>query len=70
MNRLPTRGQTRNRRVTIGASDASLTPNAGLAAVSELVEHLNVTAALDAGIGPLKQRDRGITGAELLVSLA
>jgi hypothetical protein len=56
--------------VTIGASDASLTPNAGLAAVSELVEHLNVTAALDAGIGPLKQRDRGITGAELLVSLA
>jgi hypothetical protein len=56
--------------VTIGASDASLTPNAGLAAVSELVEHLNVTAALDAGIGLLKQRDRGITGAELLVSLA
>jgi hypothetical protein len=51
-------------------SDASLTPNAGLAAVSELVEHLNVTAALDAGIGPLKQRDRGITGGELLVSLA
>ena len=38
--------------------------------MSELVEHLNVTATLDAGIGPLKQRARGITGPELLVSLA
>jgi hypothetical protein len=38
--------------------------------MSELVEHLNVTATLDAGIGPLKQRDRGISGGELLVSLA
>jgi hypothetical protein len=54
----------------ISAADPSLTPNAGLAAVSELVEHLNVTATLDAGIGPLKQRNRGVTGAELLVSLA
>ncbi|HEX5116168.1 MAG TPA: IS1380 family transposase [Pseudonocardiaceae bacterium] len=54
----------------IGAPDPSLTPNAGLTAVSELVEHLNMTATLDTEIGPLKQRDRGITGAELLVSLA
>jgi Transposase DDE domain group 1 len=70
VNRLPTRAQTSNRRVRIGASDASLTPNAGLAVVGELAEYLNVTATLDAGIGPLKQRDRGITGGELLVSLA
>jgi molybdopterin-guanine dinucleotide biosynthesis protein A len=56
--------------VIIGAGDASLTPNAGLAAVSELVEHLKVAAMLDAGIGPLKQRDRGIHDGELLVSLA
>jgi hypothetical protein len=56
--------------VRIGTSDPSLTPNAGLAAVTELVEHLNVTATLDAGIGQLKQRNRGITGAELVVSLA
>ncbi len=73
MSRL--RGRRHQRRtarqsVRIGTSDPSLTPNAGLAAVSELVEHLNITAALDAGIGSLKQRDRGITGAELLVSLA
>lgn len=58
MNRLPTRAQGWNRRATIGVSDPSLTPNAGLAAVSELVEHLNMTATLDARIGPLKQRDR------------
>jgi hypothetical protein len=70
VNRLPTRAQPWNRRVAIGASEASLTPNAGLAAVSELLEHLDVTAALNAGIGPLKQRDRGINGGELLVSLA
>ncbi|MGH3874687.1 MAG: hypothetical protein ACRDSR_24830 [Pseudonocardiaceae bacterium] len=44
--------------MTIGVSDPSLTPNAVLAAVSELVEHLNMTATLDARIGPLKQRDR------------
>jgi hypothetical protein len=56
--------------VRIGTPDPSLTPNAGLAAVTELVEHLNVTATLDAGIGPLKQRNRGISGAELLVSMA
>jgi hypothetical protein len=62
--------RTARQSVRIGTSDPSLTPNAGLAAVSELVEHLNVTATLDAGIGPLKQRDRGISGGELLVSLA
>jgi len=56
--------------VHIGRSDPTLTPNAGLAVVSELVEHLNVTGTLDAGIGPLKQRDRGINGGELLVSMA
>jgi hypothetical protein len=38
--------------------------------VTELIEHLNVTATLDAGIGQLKQRDRAITGAQLVVSLA
>jgi hypothetical protein len=56
--------------VAIGASDPVLTPNAGLVAVGELVEGLGVTAALDAGIGSVKQRDRGMTGGELLVSLA
>jgi hypothetical protein len=47
-----------------------LTPNAGLAAVSELIDRLGVITALDAEIGSVKQRDRGISGAEVLVSLA
>ena len=42
-----------------GAPDASLTPNAGLAAISELCDRLDVTGALDAAVGPVKQRDRG-----------
>jgi hypothetical protein len=56
--------------VTIGAPDASLTPNAGLVAVEELIDRLGVTATLEGGIGSVKQRDRGMTGAELVVSLA
>jgi hypothetical protein len=70
VNRVRTRTQVRQRRVAIGASDPALTPNAGLAAVTELVDRLGVTAALDAGIGSVKQRGRGMTGGELLVSLA
>ena len=42
-----------------GAPDASLTPNAGMAAISELCDRLDVTGALDAAVGPIKQRDRG-----------
>ena len=56
--------------MAIGVPDLSLTPNAGLVAVNELVDRMGVTEALDVGIGAVKQRDRGITGAELLVSLA
>jgi hypothetical protein len=52
--------QTR-RRVRIGASDASLTGLAGLVAVEELTERLALVAELDAGIGPIKQRARGLT---------
>jgi hypothetical protein len=56
--------------VRIGTSDPTLTPNAGLIAITELVDRVGVTTALDAGIGPVKRRDRGMTGGELLVSLA
>ena len=69
------RGRRRQRRearrlVRIGTSDPTLTPNAGLIAITELVDRVGVTTALDAGIGPVKRRDRGMTGGELLVSLA
>ncbi|MGI8445952.1 MAG: IS1380 family transposase [Streptosporangiaceae bacterium] len=54
----------------LGAPDRSLTPAAGMLAVSELVDRLGVVQALDAGIGPVKARNRGLSGGQLLVSLA
>ena len=43
-----------------GAPDAALTPNAGMAAISELCDRLGVIGALDAAVGPIKQRDRAM----------
>ena len=53
-----------------GAPDASLTPNAGMAAITELCDRLDVTGALDAAVGPVKQRDRGFGAGELLTGIA
>ena len=65
------RGGAGNRQqVQIGAPDRSLTPNAGLAAVSELCGRLGVIGALDAAAGPIKQRDRGFGAGELLAGIA
>ncbi|MGB3441771.1 MAG: hypothetical protein WBA97_23755 [Actinophytocola sp.] len=41
-----------------------------MAAVTELVERLGVVSALDAAVGPIKQRDRGFGAGEVLVGLA
>ncbi len=57
-------------RVRIGRPDPTLTGMAGLAAVTELVDRLGLVEALDAGIGPLKRRVRGLTGGQLLVGMA
>jgi hypothetical protein len=57
-------------QVGIGAPDASLTSASGVAAVAEVVGRLGVIGALDDGIGAIKQRDRGLSGGQLLVSLA
>ena len=38
--------------------------------VAELDRALGVTAALDAGIGPVKERDRGLTGGEFVLGCA
>ena len=54
----------------IGAPDPSLTPVAGMVAVTELVERLDVIGRLDAAIGPIKQRRRGHTAGQLLVGIA
>jgi hypothetical protein len=58
------------RRVRVGAPDPSLTPVSGMAAVTELVDRLGMIKRLDGAIGPIKTRDRGFTGGELLVGLA
>jgi hypothetical protein len=64
------RGPIRCREVKIGAPDPSLTPNGGMLAVKELCGKLDLIGALDAGIGPLKQRRRGFTGGQVLAGMA
>jgi hypothetical protein len=63
-------GKRKRRQVRVGAADAALTPNAGMAAVSELCERLGVIGALDAAVGPVKQRDRGFGAGQLLAGIA
>jgi len=58
------------RRVRIGAPDPSVTRFAGMAAVTELIDRLGMIRLLDAVIGPIKERDRGFTGGQLLVGMA
>jgi hypothetical protein len=41
-----------------------------MAVISELCDRLRVVEALDAAVGPIKQRDRGFGAGELLVGLA
>jgi hypothetical protein len=60
----------KRQQARIGAPDRSLTANAGLAAVTELCDRLRVAEALDAAVGPIKQRDRGFGAGELLTGIA
>ena len=69
MNRIRSRAGNRQ-QPRIGAPDPALTPNAGLAAISELCGRLGVIEALDAAVGPIKQRDRGLGAGELLAGIA
>jgi Transposase DDE domain group 1 len=58
------------RVVGIGAPDPSVTRFSGMVAVTELVHRLGMITLLDAAIGPIKARDRGLSGAQLLVGMA
>jgi hypothetical protein len=69
VNRIRSRAGKR-RQARIGAPDRSLTPNAGLAVVSELCSRLGLIGALDAAVGPIKQRERGHGAGELLAGIA
>lgn len=57
-------------RVRVGAPDESLTRFSGLAVVSELIERLGVIDGLDAAVGPIKTRDRGLSAGQVLVGMA
>jgi hypothetical protein len=63
-------GKRKRRQARVGAADPALTPSAGLAAISELCDRLGVIGALDAAVGPVKQRNRGYGAGELLAGLA
>jgi hypothetical protein len=69
VNRIRGRRQKRQ-RPRVGAPDTALTPNAGLAAITELCSRLGVIEALDAAVGPVEQRDRGFGAGELLTGIA
>jgi hypothetical protein len=58
------------RVVGIGAPDPSVTRFSGMVVVTELVERLDMVKLLDAAIGPIKARDRGLSGGQLLVGMA
>jgi Transposase DDE domain group 1 len=58
------------RWVRIGAPDPSVTSFSGMAAVTELIDRLGMIRLLDAVVGPIKERDRGFTGGQLLVGMA
>lgn len=57
-------------RARVGKADGSLTENGGLLLVAELDRTLGVTAALDAQVGPVKERDRGLSGGEFALVTA
>ena len=59
---------TGRRQVAGGVPDRA--PNAGLAAVTGLCDRLGVIGALDAAVGPVKQRDRGFGAGQLLTGIA
>ena len=53
-----------------GPADARVTGHAGVAAVTEADRVLGIADALDCAVGPVKQRDRGLSAGGLVLSLA
>ena len=64
------RGNCAGGRVRLGKADPSVTGNAGMVAVTELLDRLNVIGLLNAATGPIKQRSRGFGAGELVVGMA
>ena len=70
MNRIRSGAGRSRQQPRIGAPDPALTPNAGLAVITELCGRLGVIAALDAAVGSIKRRERGFGAGELLAGIA
>ena len=70
MNRVRSGAGKSRQQPRIGAPDPALTPNTGLAVITELCERLGVIEALDTAVGPIKQRERGFGAGELLCGIA
>ena len=70
MNRIRSGAGKSRQQARIGVPDRSLTPNAGLAVITELCGRLGVIEALDTAVGPVKQRERGFGAGELLCGIA
>jgi hypothetical protein len=70
VNRIRSGAGKSRQQARIGVPDRSLTPNAGLAVITELCGRLGVIEALDTAVGPVKQRERGFGAGELLCGIA
>ena len=70
VNRIRSGAGKSRQQPRIGAPDPALTPNTGLAVITELCERLGVIEALDTAVGPIKQRERGFGAGELLCGIA
>src|SRR5450631_1326228 len=57
-------------RVVVGAADARLTGHAGVAVVAELDRCWVSRRRLDAAVGSIKTRRRGVSAGELVLSMA
>lgn len=62
--------RARARRVRVGEPDPRLTRAAGVEAVRELDRVLGIADTVDAHVGAIKQRRRGVSGGGLLLSIA
>lgn len=63
-------GDTAPGRIEFRADDEALTPYAGLACVGELERQTDSSSSSTLRAAPVKRRRRGVSGAELVVSLA
>lgn len=60
----------RKARVVIGVDDPTLTPAAGLMLVAEVDRIVGVARTIDDWVGRIKQRNRGLSAGQLVVSMA